>query len=308
MKRSLRQIVPVDQNKSRKRATRRNREIKRLNAIVSNLKAENKDLQSQNALLKKEKREVLAWISSQKAQKTNLPGCTIDNLPTDVVHLIINYFVEFEKFQLRVLNTIFYKAYFNQTFACRTSVNYKRVTRLGALGRSFPKLTHLRIYYDSLDRDMLRFVDKTIFPNLELFAVEKLGTEVDLSKLPAHPKIKTMGLYNLTPYMLEYVTEAKFPSLELIDFYPSRCSLYENYLTHLKPNRILKQMEFFNLYNLDIDDWRVITKQRFPKLETILYRDGHADMLPEVLEYFRQQGINFRPEQIPELSAEDNQT
>merc|ERR1719317_1742516 len=289
-------------------------EVRRLRDLVFSLRGQIKGLMSENALLKKEKEEALAETVSLKKAKTTLlesHEVGLKQLPKDVVNLIIKFFSEFEKFQLRVLNKTFYKAYYNQTFACRTGTNYMRVAKLEALGRRFPRLTHLRIYYDSLDQQYLQFVDKSRFPNMQLFAVEKFGTEVDLTKLPGHPKIKTMGLYNMEPHMLEHVTELNFPKLELLDFYPFRCRFLENFLAHLQPHSKLKRIEFLYVSHLNIDDWKVITKQRFPSLETILYRRPpkdddpgsqpyvQNDTIPKVVQYLSEHGIEFRPEEIP---------
>jgi len=316
MKRSLKQIGPEAQKKPRKRATTNDHgEVDRLNALVTSLKGQIKVLQAENASLKKEKEEAYVQNVTIRNAKTALlksREVSLKQLPKDVVNLTIKFFSEFEKFQLRVLNKTFYEAYYNQTFACRTGTNYKRVAKLGALGRKFPKLTHLRIYYDSLDQDFLQFVDKKRFPNLELFAVEKFGTEVNLTKLSGHPKIKTMGLYNMEPHMLEHVTEENFPKLELLDFYPFRCRFLENFLAYLQPHSKLKRMEFLYVSHLNIEDWKVVTKLRFPSLETILYRrppkDDEAstqlhvqnDTIPKVMQYFKDHGIDFRPEEVPE--------
>jgi len=320
MKRHLKYIKPDAIGKPRKRAVRcKHWEVRRLKALVASLQTQVTGLQTEVATLKEEKKEALAENAALKRNKApaieNQEVC-LEKLPRDVIKLIIHFLSEFEKFQLRGLNGIFYEAYYNQTFARRTGTNYMRVARLGALGRCFPRLTHLRIYYDSLDQHFLRFVDKKRFPNMELFAVEKFGTEVDLTKLPGHPKIKTMGLYNMEPQMLKHVTEANFPKLELLDFYPFKCRFLENFLIHLQPHPRLKRIEFLYVYHLDIDDWKVIDKKRFPSLETILYRKpprdedpntqyAHPNNIPEVKEYLKEQGVDFRPEEIPE-DAKDN--
>jgi len=324
MKRSLKLIESEVLKKPRKRLARcDHNEVRRLRALVAGLKAQVKSLQSENVSLWRQNQDVLAENASLKEEKTTLLDNSklhFDELPKDIVNLITEFFSEFEKFQFRGLNTTFYKSYYNQTFASRTGTNYMRVARLGALGRSFPRLTHLRIYYDSLDQDFLRFVDKTKFPKMELFAVEKFGTEVDLTKLPGHPNIKTMGLYNMEPHMLEHITEEKFPRLELLDFYPFRCRFLDNFLNYLQPHAKLKRIECLYVYHLDIEDWKVITKKRFPCLETILYRkapkDAHpgtqpyaqTDMIPKVAAYLREQGIDFRPEEITEDAEDDQHT
>jgi len=216
--------------------------------------------------------------------------------PTDIAFSILKLLPDEDLFVLRGLSTLFYEAFYKQ----EQHVDCERCIWLAKRGRKFANLKFIHAFDDFTWKEF-RVLDQSHFPKLEVLWLENSSPRL----MKSHPNLRELQ-FTIHEYDdLQWVSDKKFPSLEVLIFSTEE-DLFDdqpNRVEHLPAHKNITHFGF-DFGEPSIEEIRELTKAKFPRLRVVGI-NGEVGQVPEVLDYLQQQGIEFT-DNIEKLSL--NQT
>jgi len=238
-----------------------------------------------------------------------LPSKRWKELPEALLGHILTFLNDKKLFELRVLNSKCYHAYYNQ-MVCKNKhkphwFHQYRAVKLAGMGRIFPRVIDL--FYgqlrcdpnDPLQHEMmpslssadLSAISPQNFPSLRKLFLYHLALlkNASLSRLPPNKNLRSLGVdFPGNTNDLEHITPDRFPNLERIIIYAP------GGLTKIPPHDMLKKI---TLPRMDLGAWNLITKRRFPKLREVGIKTsnvrGGLDRLEPVRHRLLTEGVTL---------------
>lgn len=212
------------------------------------------------------------------------------DLPDELAGTILKLLSDEDLFVLRELNTKFYEAFYSQG----ESVDCERCIWLAKRGRKFVNLKFINAF-DVFTWKEFRVLGPSHFPNLEVLWLESSPPRL----MKSHPNLKELQFTAHDHEDLQWVSDKKFPSLEVFILFMEDDLFDEN------PNRLRYFAGHKNLVHIgfafcdpSLVEIREFTKAKFPKLRAVGIT---GEVNPEVLDYLQQQDIEFT-DSIKEIS------
>jgi len=223
-------------------------------------------------------------LSGQPLQKGKV-NFEWKDLPSDVTFAILKMLSDEELFVLRGLCTQFYEAFYCQ----EDRVDCERCIWLAKRGRKFANLKFILALNDFTWKEF-RVLGPSNFPKLEVLW---LGNSSPRLMVP-HANLKELQFTALDYEDLHWVSDKKFPSLEVLIFTPEEDLFEEEH-----PNRLRLLSGHKNLVRLglgflepSLEEIQQLTSVKFPRLKTVGF-PGDLEDVPDVFEYLQKVGIEF---------------
>jgi hypothetical protein len=219
-----------------------------------------------------------------------------EKFPVDIVFCILDFLCDKDLFDLRGLSSQFYEAFYSQKF----DVDGLRALRLANKGRKFSRLIAFEhfLHLNHNDRHVLRALTPLNFPKLEVLSID---CSAGFSSMKSHSNIRELRFFlKSNNCLLKFVTDSKFPALEVLVI---QWRDHPNPLQYLNGHKNLTYIAF-SITIPSLEEIRDVKKDKFPRLRTIGFFDvcEYMDKYPEILDHFEQQGIEIDEEDCLKLS------
>lgn len=185
----------------------------------------------------------------------------------DVAEKIMTYVDEDDRFRMRKLNRMFQSFFYKQTVV----YNYGRALLLAKMGRSFPRVTELKIDLDNLSGSTLKYITPETFSRLVRISLTSTAQRVTLDDLTSlkHPGIRELKVDLNQPADIAAITEARFPELRTLSIAIKGFICVKPYRPlSLSPHPKLKEIKMDHLF-LDDSFFETLTAENFPELHVL---------------------------------------
>jgi len=228
-------------------------------------------------------------VQSSQSSKANFEW---QHLPTDVTFKILKYLQDEDLFVLRGISTQFYEAFYSQ----EDFVDCERCIWLAKRGRRFVNLKFIHAFDDFTWKEF-RVLGPSNFPKLEVLWLENSSPRL----MKSHPNLRELQFTAHDYDDLQWVTDKKFPALEVLIFSMEEDIFEENAnrMVHLLGHKSLTHFGF-DFCEPSLEEIKELTKAKFPQLRVVGI-SGEVAAVPEVLDYLSLQGFEFT-DNIKQLS------
>jgi len=269
---------------------------------ISRLEKENNALRFRDSRVGLDKCEVnrrikkFPWLpihaQEEKTSQSRKANFEWQDLPTDVNFKILKYLQDEDLFVLRGISTQFYEAFYCQD----DFVDCERCIWLAKRGRRFANLKFIHAFDDFTWKEF-RVLGPSNFPKLEVLWLENSSPRL----MKSHPNLRELQFTAHDYDDLQWVTDKKFPALEVLIFSMEEDIFEENAnrMEHLMGHKSLKHFGF-DFCEPSLEEIKELTKAKFPQLQVVGIT-GEVGQIPEVLDYLSLQGFEFT-DNIKQLS------